>query len=237
MKKESHGNSQKIKRIIVILLAVLLLVTAFAYGFMLGTKYADKNNTIKDDNNEIVDDEEDKENEVTEETVTKEDIENFLLPLVSGNPNYNLLLPTNSDDYNDEIIFISAIKYLLANNKYSKSNDNYLFKQSDIKDVAKKYLIKDNFDYIPASSQFTYDSSSKTFSSTLQFDIYGFNAVVTKKLANYNVDGNTINANYQVTIAYPHPETGELGTGITYSYAITLERIDSELRIINVVKN
>ena len=235
MKKESHGKSSKIKRIILILLVFLLLVIAFAYGFMLGTKYSDKNSTAKEEN-EIIDDDNVVEVDKPETTITKEDIENFLSPLVSGMPNYDLLMIINSDN-GDETIFGKALQYLYFNNKYTKINDDYVFKKSDFKEVARKYLMKDDFDYIPTSIQITYDSSNQTFSSKLQFGLFGSYANVTKELENYSVEGNKIDVNYKVIIAYPNPENGILGEGKTYSYAITLERIDSELRIVNVVEN
>ncbi len=226
---------RKKKNIGIILLAIILLAAVAIGGFMLGINYANKDTVIDKDNSESEDDITNNGDNDAAKDITKEDIEEFLSPLVSGNPNYNLLLPADSDEYTDENIFSSIIQYLLANNKYTKSGDNYLFSQSDIKDVAKKYLIKDNFDYITTNNQFKYDTASKTFSSTLQFGVFGFDASVTKSLENYSVDGNKINANYKVTIAAIQPETGEISTGTTYSYAITLEKIDNELKITNVV--
>lgn len=233
--------TKKKKNNIGIIVLVIILLGAFSIGgFILGSRYANKDNVTDKDNSESTNKDDNTTNNDDNDAakdITKEDIEEFLAPLVSGSPNYNLLLSTDSSDYNDEIIFSSIIQYLLANNKYTKSGDYYLFSQSDIKDIAKKYLIKENFDYISTNSQFKYDSSSKIFSSTLQFGVFSFDVSVTKKLENYSIDGNKINVNYKVTIAGIHPETGEISTGTTYSYAITLQKIDTELKIINVVSN
>ncbi len=225
----------KKKNIGIIILAIILLGTLAIGGFVLGIKYANKDNIEDKDNSESDDDITNNGDNDAIKDITKEDIEEFLSPLVSGSPNYNLLLSANSSEYTDENIFTIIIQYLLANNKYTKSGDNYLFNQSDIKDVAKKYLIKDNFDYITTNSQFKYDSASKTFSSTLQFGVFGFDASVTKSLENYSIDGNKISVDYKVIIASIQPETGEINTGTTYSYAITLEKIDNEFKITNVV--
>ena len=233
MKKESRTSSIKTKRILLILLIVLLLTTALAYGFMLGTKYSDKTNTTNEDESEIVDD----DNDVVETSVTKIEIANFLSLAINGDPHYDLLL-VDEENNSDEITFSKLIKFLVANNIYTKEDDIYIFNQNDIKEVARKYLIKDNFDYITTNSQFTYDSSSKTFSSTLQFGLFeGYYAFVDKKVEDYSIDGKEINVNYKVTESHLSTVNGDIVKEVTYLYSITLEKTDSELRIINVVKN
>ncbi len=223
-----------------IILAIILLGAFSIGGFILGSRYASKDNVTDKDNSESPNKDDDTTNNDDNNTVkdvTKEDIEEFLSPMINESPSYNLLFPTNSSEYNDKNVFQTIISYLLATNKYTKSNDNYVFKQSDIKDVAKKYFMKDNFDYITTNSQYKYDSSSKTFSSTLQFDIFGYDTSVTKEVENFSVDGDKINVNYKVTVAYILPENDVIGTGTTYSYAITLEKTDTDFNIKNVISN
>jgi len=235
MKKEYHASSNRKKRIIVILLVVLLLIIAFAYGFMLGIKYANKNCAAEQDKNEIVDDDNDVENDMPETTITKEDIENFLSPLVSGYPNYNFFVATdNNSDYE---IFMKAIKYLIANKKYTLSDDNYIFNQSDIKEFANMYLMKENFDYIPNQENFIYDSASKTVTSSFHYDLFGFRTVVTKEVDNYAVNGNEIIVIYKVSTAHINFNTGNTDPAIDTFYTITLEKIDNGLKIINIVNN
>lgn len=236
MKKGIHSSSHIKKRIIVMLLVVLLLITAFSYGFMLGIKHANKNCTAKQDENEIINDDNDVENDETETPITKIEIENFLSLSVNGSPYYNLFELINNGNIDDSI-FINTIKYLIVNDKYTKSGDTYIFNQSDIKEVARKYLMKDNFDYIPTYEIFVYNSSNQTFSVNFQASIFGSDFTVAKEIQDYIVNGNKINVNYNITIFGKDPVTGEFIGGTTYSYAITIEKIDNELRIVNVVSN
>ncbi len=236
MKKESYASSHRKKRIIVILLVVLLLITASAYGFMLGIKYADKNCKAEQDKNEIIDDDTNGENEETETPITKEEIESFLSLSVNGKPYYNLFELINNGDIDDSI-FINTIRYLIVNDRYTKSNDNYVFKQSDVKEVARKYLMKDNFDYIPTYETFVYNSENQTFSVNFQGGPFGSDFTVAKEIQDYIVNGNKINVNYNITIFGKDPVTGAFTGGTTYSYAINIEKNDNELRIVNVVKN
>ncbi len=241
MKKESHRNSPKIKRIIVILLAVLLLTTALAYGFMLGTNYSNKNCKFEKENNEKVNNEDDKkdddDNDAVKTSVTKIEIANFLSLAINGNPHYDLLL-VNEENNSDEITFIKLIKFLVANNIYTKVDGVYIFNQNDIKEVARKYLMLDNYDYHSTNQQFPYDPLTQTVSSTIQFGLFeGYFAYLDKKVDDYNIDGKEINVNYKVTASYCSPNSGDIVKKVTYLYSITLEKTDSELRIINVVKN
>lgn len=241
MKKESHVTSPKIKRIIVILLFVLLLVTALAYGFMLGTNYSNKNCKFEEENNEKVNNKDDKkeddDNHAVETSVTKIEIANFLSLAINGDPHYDLLL-VDEENNSDEITFIKLIKFLVANNIYTKVDDVYIFNQNDIKEVARKYLMLDNYDYHSTNQQFPYDSLTQTVSSKIQFGLFEGNyAHVEKKIEDYNVDGKDINVNYKVRASYRSGVNGDFVKEVTYLYSITLEKIDSELRIVNVIKN
>ena len=233
MKKESRTSSIKTKRILLILLIVLLLTTALAYGFMLGTKYSDKTNTTNEDESEIVDD----DNDVVETSVTKIEIANFLSLAINGNPHYDLLL-VDEENNSDEITFIKLIKFLVANNIYTKVDNVYIFNQNDIKEVARKYLMLDNYDYHSTNQQFPYDPLTQTVSSTIQFGLFeGCYAYLNKKIEDYSIDGKEINVNYKVTGSYHLTATGDFVKEFIYLYSITLEKIDSELRIVNVIKN
>ena len=242
MKKENYMSSAKIRRIVLILLVVLLLTTALAYGFMLGTNYSNKNCKFEEENNEKVYNEDDKkendDNDEVETSVTKIEIANFLSLAINGDPHYDLLL-VDEENNSDEITFIKLIKFLVANNIFTKVDDVYIFNQNDIKEVARKYLMLDNYDYHSTNQQFPYDPLTQTVSSKIQFGLFeGYYAsYVDKKIEDYNVDGKEINVNYKVRASYRLTATGDYLKEVTYLYSITLEKIDSELRIVNVVKN
>ena len=96
---------------------------------------------------------------------------------ISGDPYYNML---ESNNKSDEEIFNMVIGYLYANDMYTKREDEYTFKQKDVINIAKKYLMRDNFNYITQNQLFRYDSSNKTFTSKLEFGVLGLRAYLLK---------------------------------------------------------
>lgn len=144
---------------------------------------------------------------------------------VSGDSYYNIL---NSTGKTDEELFNLIIQYLYLNNMYTKSNDEYIYKQSDIIDIAKKYVMKDNFDYISTNPIFIYDSINKTFKTKLQLDIP--KAYILKSIEIY--DKTETNAFVTLEIEGSYVETV---TRIWEKYNIVID-IKDEFRIISIDK-
>ena len=153
-------NKNKKKYLILI---ILLIVMVFGLsGYIVYDKVIDKN----EDN--IVEEDE-KSNKKQYSVITKEEAEIFLNNLVKDYVYVDLLI-SNSD----EEIFLNSIRSLYLNKQYTQSGDYYVFKQKDIKDLARKYYMNENFEYIYTStnSGFEYDSTSQTYRSLLNFGLF-----------------------------------------------------------------
>ena len=101
------------------------------------------------------------EKETSVDKIVNEKIIEFLNPVVSvsGNEYYNIL---DTEGKTDEELFDMAIKYLYLNELYTSNNDEYVFNQLDIVNVAKKYMLKDSFTFIPQNPNYIYNDIDKT---------------------------------------------------------------------------
>ena len=126
----------------------------------------------------------------------------------------------------DEDAFYMIMQYLYANNIYTKTNDEYIFRQSDVMEYAKKYALKDNFDYISKNPNFRYDSINKTFISKLQFNILGANATLLKSTDIYEKTETTASVIYEV----------EVNGVMTLKYNVTLDTSSDDYKILSITK-
>ena len=115
---------------------------------------------------------------------TKQEARTFLNDLVSDSLARDLLIAET-----DETMFINAITYLTFNKKYTKDDNNYIFSQKDINDIAYKYYMRNNFNYISNDKNFVYDSANQTYSSGLNFDLSspGPSYVKTRTMSDFNL--------------------------------------------------
>ena len=185
-------NKNKKKYLILI---ILLIVMVFGLsGYIVYDKVIDKN----EDN--IVEEDE-KSNKKQYSVITKEEAEIFLNNLVKDYVYVDLLI-SNSD----EEIFLNSIRSLYLNKQYTQSGDYYVFKQKDIKDLARKYYMNENFEYIYTStnSGFEYDSTSQTYRSLLNFGLFSTGPAFekTKVIESFNYDSGVASLTYQFKIVY-----------------------------------
>ncbi len=116
---------------------------------------------------------------------------------ISGDPYYNVL---DAVDKTDEEVFTIAIEYLYANNMYTKVNDEYTFKQSDIINIAKKYMLKDEFNYITINPNYRYDENNKTFITKLP--TLGLKAYILKSMEIYEKTETTASVILEIEGSY-----------------------------------
>lgn len=233
------------KNVIIIILMVLVLSMG---GYLIYNK------VIHNDANCYQQKKSDDKKESKEKEVTKESIEEFLNPLSSGAPNYNLLV-----DYtklSEEDIFILAIKYLVATNTYKSKNDLYVFSQKDISNLASKYFMKEDFNYITDNSNFTYNKENKTYTSELGFGVFNmFYAELDRNINNYEINddeiivdyslkfytdmnqfGSDIPKNIQKMIGLENQEILKYVIQENYNYEIILEVENDDYKIKSITK-
>ena len=116
---------------------------------------------------------------------------------ISGDSYYNVL---DAVDKTDEEVFTIAIEYLYANNMYTKVNDEYTFKQSDIINIAKKYMLKDEFNYITINPNYRYDENNKTFITKLP--TLGLKAYILKSMEIYEKTETTASVILEIEGSY-----------------------------------
>lgn len=208
-----------------LILIILLIIMVFGLsGYIVYDKVIDKN----EDN--IVEEDE-KSNEKQYSVITKEEAEIFLNNLVKDYVYVDLLI-SNSD----EEIFLNSIRSLYLNKQYTQSGDYYVFKQKDIKDLARKYYMNENFEYIYTStnSGFEYDSASQTYRSLLNFGLFSTGPAFekTKVIENFNYDSGVASLTYQVKIVYDSTYLANPDDNTkVYTYQIELIKVNEELRI------
>lgn len=215
-------NKNKKKYLILI---ILLIVMVFGLsGYIVYDKVIDKN----EDN--IVEEDE-KSNKKQYSVITKEEAEIFLNNLVKDYVYVDLLI-SNSD----EEIFLNSIRSLYLNKQYTQSGDYYVFKQKDIKDLARKYYMNENFEYIYTStnSGFEYDSTSQTYRSLLNFGLFSTGPAFEKMkvIESFNYDSGVASLTYQVKIVYDSTYLANPDDNTkVYNYQIELIKVNEELRI------
>lgn len=215
-------NKNKKKYLILI---ILLIVMVFGLsGYIVYDKVIDKN----EDN--IVEEDE-KSNKKQYSVITKEEAEIFLNNLVKDYVYVDLLI-SNSD----EEIFLNSIRSLYLNKQYTQSGDYYVFKQKDIKDLARKYYMNENFEYIYTStnSGFEYDSTSQTYRSLLNFGLFSTGPAFEKMkvIESFNYDSGVASLTYQFKIVYDSTYLANPDDNTkVYNYQIELIKVNEELRI------
>lgn len=162
------------------------------------------------------------------DNIINEKIVSFLEPVTSksGEPYYNILECVDRDD---EEIFALVIDYLYNNNLYTKIDNEYVFKQSDIIKYARMYMLKDNFDFITHSSNYKYDSKNKTFTSSTH--AVGEETTLIKSMEIYEKTETTASIRYEIKASY---ET--IDTMINSKYNILIDISDDEYKIIGITK-
>ena len=216
--KENNIN----KYFIIILLLVILILGLIGYIVY------DKVIMNKDETLEIVDKTKENKEEI-KTVITKEEAENFLNELVSDSVSVDLLISNT-----DEEIFLNSIRYLTLKDKYTKNDNYFIFNQNDIIDLARKYYMKDNFDYIHSDNSFEYDSTNKTYRSLLNFGLFspGPSFDKTRIIEKFNYEADVATVTYQVKVTYDTSQlvTPEDAVNIK-TYNIKLVRVNNELRI------
>ena len=231
---EEKNNTKKYIFIIVLLLIVILALG----GYIVYDKVV-KNEKIPVTNEK---ENKDKKESVTEQknNITKEEVNSFLKGMALNSGNVTLFLFNNLDDSEylsntDEHVFFNSISYLVFSNKYVKNGDLYVFNEGDIRDLARIYYMKDNFQYITTDSNFVYDSANKTFSSKLDFGLSYIGPNIIERTADITqfdvVDGeaqlvyNVKTVKDSSMFANPDDAVSDL------NYKINIVKIDGELRI------
>ena len=165
-------------------------------------------------------DKEDSNSKITNELVIE-----FLDSVVSNSssPYYNLL---ESNNLTDEEMFEYIINYLYSKDMYTKENDSYVFKQSDIRKIASTYLMDDNYTYIPTNINFTYNSNNKTFTSKLD-NVLSSSKTSTSSIDIYEKTESYIYVTYELETYGAHKEK--------YKYDITIENDNNDFKIKKVI--
>ena len=174
-------------------------------------------------------------NEKSSSVITLKESKKFLNELVSSSVSDDLLISNSNED-----IFINCIKHLVLKKQYIK-NDYYIFKQEDIKDLARKYYMKDNYEYISTDGNFEYDSYAKTYSSGLEFGLFSSGPTFkkTRKVKDFYYGSGVAKLTYQVKIVYDKSQFENANDNVSVnSYHIKLIKKGGELRIksISLVK-
>lgn len=166
--------------------------------------------------------------------ITKEEAEAFLNDLVPTNVPLDLLIAETDED-----IFFTSIRYLILNKKDTKDGERFVFKNSDIKDLAYKYYMRDNYDFITKDDRFVYDSSNQTYSSALDWGLFGtfIPFEKTREITGFNYSNNIATFNYCVKLIYDPKEHPDPENNIeTTNYAIKLVKQNGVLRIYEISK-
>lgn len=239
-KKEIDEKGIEAKKVIkwyVVVIVCLSLIVLGLGGYIVYDKLGSKEEV--NDKNEVLDittDEKDKAiaDGNIGDVITKEEAEAFLNDLVPTDMPIDLLIANT-----DEEIFTTSIQYLVLNKKDTKDGDFFVFKNSDIKDLAYKYYMRDNYDYITKDDRFVYDSSSQTYKSELNWGLFGtfIPFEKTREITDFNYSNNIATFNYCVKLIYDPKEHPDPENNIeTTNYAIKLVKQNGVLRIYEISK-
>ena len=227
---EKNIEEKKSKAYIVIIVLPLLMVFGFG-GYIVYDKMMTKEEMIDDAEVEAKSEE---QKEVVEDAITLEEAEKFLNYLVSDSFAEDLLIAET-----DEQVFVNAIKHLTLNKKYKKDGDQYIFNQKDIEDLAYKYYMRDNYNYISNDVNFVYNDSNQTYSSGLNFGLSstGPSYKKTRTITDFNYADNVATLIYNVKVVYDSTELVDTENVVDIRiYKIKLIRENSNLRI-NEISN
>ena len=162
--------------------------------------------------------------------ITKEEAEEFLNALCSEKVSPDLLISKTDED-----IFLNSLRYLSINDKFNKDGDQFIITRKDIKDLARKYYMKSNYDYISDDKSFTYDDSSQIYRSGLRFDLFspGPSFEKTRSITAFKCESGVATLTYNVYLKYLDQATpSEINT----DYIIKLYKVNGELRIKGISK-
>ena len=212
-------SDKSVKKYVVTIVVLVLLVLGLA-GYIVYDKMIAKDE--KEESNKVVD------------LITKEEAKAFLDGLVNETVSDDLLVGST-----DEEIFANAIKYLFINNKFTKEENIWIFKQSDINDAARKYYNRENFSYVTDDVNFSYDSEKKTFSSALEFGLFddlGPSFTKTREITEFDAKEDVAALTYVVTLEYDKTDdrTINMTNPLVRTYSIELIKVNNELRIKSV---
>lgn len=240
---------QKKSKVYIAIFALLFLVVFGFCGYIIYDKLNEKkvskesnekSSNINDVTN-VVNDLPEETNEKTDnkkdiikggEELTEEEARTFLNDLVSDSLARDLLIAET-----DETIFINAITYLTFNKKYTKDGNNYIFSQKDISDIAYKYYMRNNFNYISNDKNFVYDSANQTYSSGLNFDLSspGPSYVKTRTMSDFNFADGVASVTYTVKIVYDSTQLANPDDNVTIrNYKIKIVKDNGILRISDI---
>ena len=216
-------KEKNINKYFIIILLLLILILGLV-GYIIYDKVNNKDKTL-----EIVEEKEEENKPSINNTITKEEAENFLNELVSDSVSVDLLISNT-----DEEIFLNSIRYLTLKDKYTKNDNYFIFNQNDIIDLARKYYMKDNFDYIYSDNSFEYDSTNKTYRSLLNFGLFSPGPSFDKNriIENFSYEADVATVTYQVKVTYDTSQLVTLEDAVNIkNYNIKLVRVNNELRI------
>ena len=181
------------------------------------------NQEVIHENNDI----EDSTKEEVNYTITEEEAIAFIRPLTSETSVD--LFPVDTVDP-----FSKILLYLLQNSQYTKEGDLYIFRQSDVQDVARKYFMKENYEYIPTDIDVTYDSSDHTYKSGLNFGLVPLSPSHEKitSFSDFSFINGVASVTYHVKTVYDKNDIGGSDNNIFYTnYFIKIIKVNDELRI------
>lgn len=227
--KENEIAKKKLNFGLIIIIVSFLFIGIGCTLFIVNSlnNKPDNKETIKpDDSGKIID----------KNTITKEEAEKFLNELVPDNYFQDLLF-----EKDEKRTFYHCVQYLAFKNKYTKNEYTYTFKESDIKEAARKYFESENFDYSIDGLEVTYDESNKTVNVVAIFGLINDNGPTftkEKSIKDFKYENGVAEVNYYVKIIYDKAESLDPNVDplafYEKNYKIHIIKVNDELRIKNV---
>lgn len=209
-KQKKKNNLGLIVLIIALLLVCIGTVLLITKSSSSDNKESGNNTENRENNNNT---ENDNNNEVVDDVITKEEAEEFLNKLS------NLLFIDRYGEYAEQKIFYSCISYLVESNKYTKDGDRFVFNESDIKDLLRKYFMRESIEYKSEGMNVIYDQSSNTLSISIGITLARDTALDGGQVPSYSVEDFKYSSQFKM--AY-----------LKYNnYDVNLRKEDGELRI------
>ena len=233
---ENEENVEETKKgfkwysVVIILLSLVVLGLS---GYIVYDKIISKDDVEEKSHIEDVTIQKENEESNVEVSISKEEVEAFLDDLVPDKYVENLLISET-----DKEIFNNALRYLVLKEKYTKDGDQFVFLQTDIQDLAYKYYMRDNFDYITDDSNFVYNSSNQTFTSGLYFELFGMSFLTdkTKEITDFSYSDNVATLSYRITCTFDSKMVDPNYSEKIDNYNIKLVNENGVLRIHEISK-
>ncbi len=235
-KKEVKGTPLKIW--LIVMIAVFMLIT-FGLGVYFGKEVFTKKEKKK--SNETTPVEEKKETKEEKEniqydtnaTITQEEAESFLAEAL------DLLIEDNKDDnYIESRIFYYCISYLVKSNKYTKNEEGrFIFKESDVKEVLRKYYMRENVKYESEGFNVIYDEENKTLNILIgialehELSSEGPKVDVTKSVTNFKLENGIAKITYNEKKLLFNGENDQSPKEENRKIQIELFKVNNELRV------